>query len=199
MCMLFVMEKQNSLRDRKKEKTRQALIDASLKLFLKNGYDNTTVDDIAEHVEVSRRTFFRYFQSKEAVVFTRHERRIKLFRQLLEKHFCSEKPLDGVRAALMEFAEDYAQNAEALRAEWAIVTASPILIAKDVELDFEFESAIADTLMDRRCIQPYEELDARIIAGALFGVIRAAMQAWYSGDCKQDLFEIGRKALDIFK
>ena len=197
--MLFLMEKQNSLRDRKKEKTRQALIDASVKLFLKNGYDNTTVDDIAEHVEVSRRTFFRYFQSKESVVFTNHERRIALFRQLLEKHFCPEKPLDGVKAALLELARDYVVDSEDLRIEWKIVTASPILVAKDVELDFEFESAIADALMDKRCIPPYEELDARIVAGALFGVIRAAMQAWYSGGCRMDIIEIGTKALSIFK
>lgn len=193
------MEKQNSLRDRKKEKTRQALIDASIKLFLKNGYDNTTVDDIAEHVEVSRRTFFRYFQSKESVVFTGHEGRITLFREILEKHFNAEKPLDGVRAALTEFARDYANNAEDLRIEWEIVIASPILIAKDVELDFEFESALAETLMDKRCIQPYTELNAKILAGALFGVIRASMQAWFSGGCKQDLFEIGKNALSIFK
>src|SRR5271167_3197122 len=51
------------------DRTRMALVDAALNLFSTNGYDQTTTDDIAESAGVSPRTFFRYFPTKESVLF----------------------------------------------------------------------------------------------------------------------------------
>ena len=58
-----------SLRDRKRARTRQALVDAATDLFERNGYDETTVADIAAAAEIGTRTFFSYFASKEELLF----------------------------------------------------------------------------------------------------------------------------------
>ena len=57
------------LRSRKKEKTRRAIEDAALELFAEQGYEATTVNQIAERAEVSTATFFRYFGTKQEVIF----------------------------------------------------------------------------------------------------------------------------------
>lgn len=70
------------LRERKKRRTRGALLRAALLLFLSQGYERTTVDEITDAVHVSQRTFFRYFANKEEVVFALQE--------LVESQFVTE-------------------------------------------------------------------------------------------------------------
>lgn len=58
------------LRERKKQKTRETIIDVALELFVKQGYEQTTIAEIADAAEVSRRTIFTYFPSKEDILFS---------------------------------------------------------------------------------------------------------------------------------
>jgi AcrR family transcriptional regulator len=185
-----------SLRERKKEKTRVKLVQVATRLFLDEGFEETTVGAIAAAAEVSPRTFFRYFPTKEAVVFRHHPARLAQFRALLAEHRKPARPFEGVRLALLAFARTFEKAHVELLAEWRIVTASPLLIARDVELDTEFEAAIAESVVGAGDPgAPIASHQARLFAGALFGVIRAVMQEWYAGGCEVSLVALGEEGL----
>ncbi|MFF4774867.1 TetR family transcriptional regulator [Microtetraspora fusca] len=88
------------LRERKKQKTRIALIDAALDLFLAEGYDITTVDQIAAAVDVSPRTFFRYFASKEEVALSPCRDGQEIFESELAARPGDESPYQAVMRAM---------------------------------------------------------------------------------------------------
>ncbi|MCV7254266.1 TetR family transcriptional regulator [Mycolicibacterium fluoranthenivorans] len=90
------------LRERKKQRTRTTLIDAALDLCLRQGYERTTVDQIAAQADVSARTFSRYFATKEAVFLTLIEdlaEEIAAEITRLPRHL---GPLEALRAAHVE-------------------------------------------------------------------------------------------------
>jgi len=185
-----------SLRKLKKERTREAIVAAVFALFSERGFAGVTVDEIARLAEVSQRTFFRYFGAKQDVVLAGHARRIGRFRALLTERRAGRAPVDAVFQALGDLARDYQADREALLREFLIVRADPTLVARDVELDFEYERALAEVLaghapgaggrLPRR---------ARVLAGAIFGAVRATLADWFLGGCRGDLVAMGRQTM----
>ncbi|GII56361.1 hypothetical protein Pth03_47500 [Planotetraspora thailandica] len=88
------------LRERKKVQTRNALIDAALDLFLTQGYEATTIDQIAAEVDVSPRTFFRYFASKEEVALSLFADSLEIFLGDLAARPDSEPPYTALSQAM---------------------------------------------------------------------------------------------------
>lgn len=188
---------ESSLRERKKKRTREILVAAARQLFLQKGFEKTTVDEIAAAADVSQRTFFRYFATKESIVFSQHEARIARLRSLLKRRSNRQPVYASVRAAVLDFADGYVASRDELLDEYRIVTASPLLVARDVELDTEYEAAIAEALGDHEGATPAVRRRARIVAGALFGTIRATMQEWFAGGGTDDLLRLGTEGLDL--
>ncbi|WP_246081123.1 TetR/AcrR family transcriptional regulator [Nonomuraea mesophila] len=91
------------LRERKKQRTRQALIDTALALFTHRGFGGVTLDELCDEVEVSKRTFFRYFTSKEDVAMAPLEDMWRAFLEELERAEPDGRPLIALlESALME-------------------------------------------------------------------------------------------------
>jgi len=109
------------LRERKKNRLRQQIIDTSIKLFRRRGFENTRVDDIVQALEISQPTFFRYFSSKDAVLRTVGERGFACIRDRLRK----ELSKDATTAArLRHLYGNMARAVEGDRKLWQAVVLS---------------------------------------------------------------------------
>jgi len=189
-------EPEGCCRERKKCETRDAIVRAALGLFGRKGYEGTTADEIAGEAGVSRRTFFRYFPAKELVVFPHQAAHLDLFRALLAEGADTQPPFSRVRHACLLMAREYMKARGEHLAQQRIIRASPSLIARGEAFDEEWEAAIAGVFAANRG-PPEASRRARFLAGAIMGVIRAALKEWYDGGCRQDLIRLGDEALAL--
>lgn len=94
---------------RRKQRTRSTIEDTSLRLFADKGFDETTVDDLATAAGIGRRTFFRYYPSKNDVVFGDYDTRTRILRETLSAAGPDVHPVEMVRRALRA-TNDYAPD-----------------------------------------------------------------------------------------
>src|SRR6476661_3304092 len=102
------------LRERKKARTREALHDAAMDLFSRHGFDGTTVEEIADACEVSPRTFFRYFPTKEDVLFADADARRDRLLAVLAERPAAEPAFAALCAAMRTLTADYRDDRDAL-------------------------------------------------------------------------------------
>ncbi len=168
---------QKGRREQKREETRRRLTRAGQRLFAEQGFDRTSVDEIAAAAGVSRRTFFHYFDSKEDVVLSRHD---DFERALLEAIRTSppKMPLlqvaeQAVIAALGSFDAEEARLLERLKRD------TPALRARDHGKYERLERSIAGALAERSGASP-DDLRARLDAMLVAGILRVGGSGWVS-------------------
>ena len=184
------------LRERKKLRTREALAAAALRLFAERGYDQTTVEDIAAAADVSPRTFFRYFTSKEDAIFAEDEERSGLLSEALRPGSADEPVQVAVRRAVLALVEHQTSGTDGL-GRVRLVTRVPALVAWSLEHQARYEETVAQAVAERLHADPNRDVRARIVAGAAFGALRAAMRAWAASDGEIDPVEAAGRALDV--
>jgi len=185
------------LRERKKLRTREALADAALLLFAERGYDPTTIEEIAAAADVSPRTFFRYFASKEDAVFADHDERVHLLRDSLRPREPDEPVQQAVRRAILALVRQQTAGGARGLDRVRLVTSEPPLVARSLEYQARYEEIVAEAVAERLGPDPDRDVRSRIVAGAAFGALRAAMRAWAESDGSVDPVAAAAHALDV--
>ena len=161
------MVERPSLTQRNRDRARDEIARLAVGLFDRRGFDAVSVDEIAHAARVSRRTLFRYFRSKEDLVFHGHDRVVARLRELLA-HDEARSELDHLTRVLREL---FAGPLDAhSRAVARLVAAVPALQARSSHLANDFERAVADYLQSRG----HDTTRARLLAGACIGALAAA-------------------------
>jgi AcrR family transcriptional regulator len=149
-----------SLRERKKAQTRRELIDAAVELCLKQGYEDTTVDQIADAVEVSPRTFSRYFASKDAVFIAVLDDLAEEIVDGLNAQLTGVGPMEALRAAHMSVLSRVArqQRLAGLTAERIVLILRVVYSAKTLrQAAIEYRSPAAMEALARHMGVPVDD------------------------------------------
>ena len=171
-------------RERKKRQTREALVHAALKLFDTKGYEHTAVREITDAVDVSERTFFRYFANKEdlAVSFVR-DFSDALVRELAARP-PDEEPLIALRNAfgvsLRAITADESNPAEesVYLLVMRLVDSTPSLLAAYLRFLHDRDDELVRVLAEREGVDPVRDLRPRIAAVVFGGLVASANKGW---------------------
>jgi AcrR family transcriptional regulator len=179
-------------RERKKAATRRALEAAALRLVAERGFDNVTVEDIADGADVSKRTFFNYFASKEQAVLGREPVTPDSIRQAVAVRPAGEPPLRVLEAVLGELAAQDAGH----RSDWVVrrrmIRSDPRLLAASVAAWTELERTLVEAISERLGGDPERDLYPALLVSASIGAVRAATLRWRTGE--RDLGELVAEA-----
>ncbi|WP_221357664.1 TetR family transcriptional regulator [Streptomyces beigongshangae] len=175
------------LRERKKRRTRDALVRTALELFVANGYERTTVDEIAGAVDVSQRTFFRYFASKEEAAFAVQELVEAHFLEAVRRRPPHEPPLTALRRAVLASWDTIGEAIETvvpmelhMRA-FRLIESTPALLAAHLGRQEGLEEELARTVAEREGLDVDADPRPRVTVALFGGVMRLAARSWGAG------------------
>lgn len=168
-----MQDSSTGLRERKKLRTRQALLEAAVRLYRERGYEGVTVAAIAQEADVAPRTFFGYFESKEDVFLSRGDDRLELLVQAIRQRDRTQPILACVRPVLLPDREPYRRGSASDSPGLAELLRHPPIRARLRERWNRWEDRIAEAIAEDVGARPGDP-EPRVIAAALTGAIRVA-------------------------
>jgi AcrR family transcriptional regulator len=178
-------ERPQGLRERKRRETSERIIEKGLKLFVKNGYEATTIDAIAEAAGISRRTFFYYFKSKEDVLLAARD---SGFREALKPTMLDESPdqapLDAAQKCLVKLASRY-ETKESVVFD-RLMQSTEALRARKEAVFVETEQILLEAMCEL-WPAPGRRDGLRLVAMVAMGTLRLALDKWKQNDAAHSL------------
>jgi AcrR family transcriptional regulator len=178
--------KAGSAWQRQQAAVRAEIVTTARDLFVERGFDAVTVDEIAERAGISRRTFFRYFGTKEDVVLGDVAARGDAVAGALSRRPASEGPWEALRAALLDSAPETFNDPVADIAIGRIMHEAPSLRARLFEKRSHWQEALVP-LIEPRAPGPNPGLSASAIVATALCCIDVAAAAWMATDGRADM------------
>ncbi|MEU0401981.1 TetR family transcriptional regulator [Streptomyces sp. NPDC006197] len=172
---------ESTLAQRKRQLVATELTEAALQLFALKGFDAATVDEIATEAGVSKRTFFRYFASKEDVVVQFLAGMGADMRAALAGRPAGERPSEALRQAVSVPLAACGDHAERVLPVVRLILRTPSLLARFLEHQAEWREDLAEELGARLGRDPETDLRPRLAAGMALTAFDAVLRRWSAG------------------
>jgi AcrR family transcriptional regulator len=186
--------KPSGLRERKKQKTRESIQRTALRLFEKQGYEETTIEQIAAAVEISPSTFFNYFPTKEDVVLydAYDPMAIQMFLERPE-----DEPLNvGLRNVLEALAAAFQRDEQTILARGRLYLEVPELRSRIGDEIERTQLMVVQMLAERTGRRP-DDFELRVTARVVIGAVYEATLEWMRSNGRSGLVELFNRALDV--
>jgi AcrR family transcriptional regulator len=188
---------QMSLRERKKLKTRMRMRAEAFRLFREQGYDATTIDQIAEAAEVSPSTFYRYFATKEDLVVT--DEYDPIIADMLRARPGDESAVASMRVVMREVAAAMiAQDRDEMLLRAHLMKAVPAVRARSLEVQGHTKQLLLELLAERSG-RPVDDFETRVGVAALLAAMMEAYMCWVDDGGNADITAIMDQVLDIIE
>ena len=187
------------LRERKKLATRAALHEAALQLVAERGLDHVSIDDIAERADVSPRTFFNYFSSKDDAVLgldpdsSAHQVAAFLARP------AEEGPVEALRAVARAQAEEMATETDVWPLRLKVIDTTPALLGRLAAVFGEGERVMAQAIAERTGTRTGADAYPTLLAGVAGVAMRTALHRWFASDFTAALPDLVDEAWDALE
>lgn len=165
-------------RGRKKAETREALINAALRLAIADGYEQLTVEAITDAADVSVRTFFNYFTSKDDALLATDPGRADAMAAALAARPASEPPVAALRAVFAQLGESFEEREPVWQARLELVRANPQLWPRLFASFSAFERTLTEAVAARTRFDADTDLYPGVVAAAVVGAMRIAVAHW---------------------
>jgi AcrR family transcriptional regulator len=172
-------ESSGGLREKHKHRTRIALRDAAIDLFLRRGFDATTVEEVAAAVDVSPRTFFRYFPTKSDVVVIPYIDLFDRWESLVNAGAPGRPLIEVLRDASHLVTDAYEHDSQFWDRHHKAVTTDPSLSSAMLQTQSQLQQRATTTLARRLGLDPHRDLRPRILAAAAMAATSSAVAQWY--------------------
>ncbi|MGA7329025.1 MAG: helix-turn-helix domain-containing protein [Rhodomicrobium sp.] len=190
-------EKTEGARERKRRETLRRIAETGLKLFAEKGYDATTLEDIAEAADISPRTFFYYFKTKDEILkFWQGSGILDALRPTLLAEDKHQSPLDTVEHCLLKLISRY-ESEKAVVVD-RIFNSSETLRARKQAIYFAMEQMVFETLCEL-WPEPERRAELRMVAMMSIGAMRLAMEARRQQDGQRALAAYLRDSFAILR
>jgi AcrR family transcriptional regulator len=168
-------------RERKKLETRRALARAALEQAAARGVDQITIDEIADAADVSVRTFFNYFPSKEAAIVAWDRERMAVLHAQLRERPAEEAPLESLRVVLRGAVDEYNEDTETRLLRNRVVQENPSLLPHHLAALGELERGFTEAVAARLGVDPDTDLYPTVVVAAAVTAMRLSFTRWEAG------------------
>ena len=188
-------ESPTGLRERKRHETFERIMKMGLKLFVKNGYEATTLEAIAHAAGISRRTFFYYFKSKEDILLAaRHSGFQEALRPALLDEGPDQAPLEAVQKCLIKLASRY-ETKESIVFD-RLMESTEALRARKEAVFVETEQILLEAMCEL-WPSPGQRDGLRLVAMVAMGTLRLALDKWKQNDAAHPLAYYVRQSFTL--